>query len=190
MLRLPLFLLATSAAAIPSSYLRPLERDLRDMETAIEALNAKAARKGLRLEKTSNAPKTVKVVHPDDESVFFSVKLEDVFTVDALKAKIVTIMKESIWLASGSGGNNWVAASSCTSSLNNPGYNKDDLVIDGASGARLADTAVLTDGQTVTLTENCMVNHGTREEMIPPKKWKALQGNTFSVSSDGKVKKL
>ena len=45
MLRLPLFLLATSAAAIPSSYLRPLERDLRDMETAIEALNAKAARK-------------------------------------------------------------------------------------------------------------------------------------------------
>ena len=178
MLRLPLFLLATSAAAIPSSYLRPLERDLRDMETAIEALNAKAARKGLHLEKTSNGVKTVEVVYPDENedpsgTVSFSVKLEGDITVDALKAKIVTIMKEPIWLASGSGGNRWVAASSCLSIGNNPDYNKGNLQI---SPTTLNDEQ----SQTVTLTKNCMVNHGSgEEEMIKKRKWKALQGNTY-----------
>ena len=53
MLRVSPFLLAASAAALPTTYLRPLERDLRDMEAEIKALNAKAAHKGLRLEKTN-----------------------------------------------------------------------------------------------------------------------------------------
>ena len=55
MLRVSPFLLAASAAALPTTYLRPLERDLRDMEVAIKALHAKAAHKALRLEKYANA---------------------------------------------------------------------------------------------------------------------------------------
>ena len=56
MRRAALFLLAAYAVAIPTHHLdlRPLERDLRDMEVAIEALHAKAAHKALRLERTQN----------------------------------------------------------------------------------------------------------------------------------------
>ena len=180
MLRLPLFLLATSAAAIPSSYLRPLERDLRDMETVIKALNAKAARKGLRLEKTSKGVKTVQVVHPDDESVFFYVKLGDDCTVGALKAKIVTIMKKS---------NAWFY---CKGAAGN--YNKNKLLIGDANKAtalydKFSDnqkdedgkpTDKLNDEQKVYLIENCMVNEGaTRTEKIPMRKWTPLKGKTF-----------
>lgn len=61
MLRVSPFLLAASAAALPTTYLRPLERDLRDMEAEIKALNAKAAHKGLRLEKASKIPTKLEV---------------------------------------------------------------------------------------------------------------------------------
>ena len=178
MLRLPLFLLATSAAAIPSSYLRPLERDLRDMETAIEALNAKAASKGLRLEKTSEVKKkVVKVVHPapDEEEpkgpASFFVELEgasdDSFTVDALKAKIVTIMKPSS------------AYFYCKQNADES-YDKDKLSIGDEDRNFLSPSVTLDDGQTVYLLKNCMVNHGSgEEEQIPKRKWKALQGKTF-----------
>ena len=153
MLRLPLFLLATSAAAIPSSYLRPLERDLRDMETAIEALNAKAAGKGLRLEKTSKEPITVTVVHPADESVFFSVTLEGDFTVGALKAKIVT-MKKDEWKASG-----YTAA--C--------YDTDKLNIGDENENLLSNTDILNDKQKVYLPKTC--NVPSEVEKIRKKKW-------------------
>lgn len=58
-----LVLLAASAIAVPTRHpdLRPLERDLRDMEVAIEALHAKAAHKALRLEKMDDAPLTITV---------------------------------------------------------------------------------------------------------------------------------
>ena len=181
MLRLPLFLLATSAAAIPSSYLRPLERDLRDMETAIEALNAKAARKGLRLEKTSKEPITVQVVHPDDESVFFYVKLKGGSTVDALKDAIMAAMKKPIWVpGEREGSGNWKVATSlyCTN------YNKNKLSIGDKDKKKLGTAVILNDNQKVYLLKNCIENIGSGEkEKIAPSKWGPLKGKYGTKSA-------